>query len=214
MRICAVSTLAGKHPAANELRLVFRGLIETRFPLPHWDHQPLPAQAPLQARGPAGAIDALKRRRNAVILAHSPEPPKSSDVGRFHRPIPWSSPDRPALQRRTPRMIRLLWLHFMAETRQESQPRQKWCCCGSGAAVSLADACPADAFAALPLPSTPTTWWVSSSLLGAGESPERPEKSAPSNAVRWECSSASRGPILFAPDQEPPVAGWPNRVGA
>jgi len=174
------------------LRLVFAAT-ETRFPSPATSG---PGSAPSHAALPE-AIDALKRRRNAVILAHYYQSPEIQDAADFIG-------DSLELSRQAAAtdadVIVFCGVHFMAETAKILSPAKTVLLPDLEAGCSLADACPADAFAAFRA-EHPDHLVVSYINCSAAVKAQSDLICTSSNAVRLVQQLPAERPILFAPDQ-------------
>ncbi|MFN5193062.1 MAG: quinolinate synthase NadA [Cyanobacteriota bacterium] len=162
-------------------------------------HEP-PAPADL-----AAAIDDLRRRRNAVILAHYYQEGPIQDIADFIG-------DSLELSRRAAAtdadVIVFCGVHFMAETAKILSPQKTVLLPDLAAGCSLADACPADAFAAFRA-EHPEHIVVSYINCSAAVKAQSDLICTSSNAVDLVKQLPAGQPILFAPDQN--LGRWVQR---
>ena len=152
--------------------------------------QPLPADLP-------AAIDALRRERKAVILAHYYQEDAVQDIADFIG-------DSLELSRKAAatdaEVIVFCGVHFMAETAKILSPEKTVLLPDLQAGCSLADDCPADAFAAFRA-SHPDHLVVSYINCSAAVKAQSDLICTSSNAVDLVKQLPADRPILFAPDQ-------------
>ncbi len=157
---------------------------------------PSSAAPPAAAELPA-AIQALKQRRNAVILAHYYQEDPIQDIADFIG-------DSLELSRRAAsteaEVIVFCGVHFMAETAKILNPGKTVLLPDLEAGCSLADACPADAFAAFRA-AHPDHFVVSYINCSAAVKAQSDLICTSSNAVSLVNQLPADRPILFAPDQ-------------
>ena len=143
------------------------------------------------------AIDDLRRRRNAVILAHYYQEPAIQDIADFIG-------DSLDLSRRAAAtdadVIVFCGVHFMAETAKILSPQKTVLIPDLDAGCSLADACPAEAFAAF-RSEHPDHYVVSYINCSAAVKAQSDIICTSSNAVDLVRQIPTGRPILFAPDQ-------------
>jgi len=143
------------------------------------------------------AIDVLRRRRKAVILAHYYQDEAIQDVADFIG-------DSLELSRRAAatdaEVIVFCGVHFMAETAKILSPAKTVLLPDLEAGCSLADACPADAFAAFRA-EHPDHIVVSYINCSAAVKAQSDLICTSSNAVDLVNQLPTDRPILFAPDQ-------------
>jgi quinolinate synthase len=153
-----------------------------------------PEMPPRQAL-PA-AIAALKKERNAVILAHYYQDAAIQDVADVIG-------DSLELSRQAARteadVIAFCGVHFMAETAKILNPQKIVVLPDKEAGCSLADACPAEAFAAFRA-QHPNHYVVSYINCSAAVKAQSDLICTSSNAVRLVSQLPPDRPILFAPD--------------
>ncbi len=153
---------------------------------------PAPAARELPA-----AIDALRRRRNAVILAHYYQEDGIQDLADFIG-------DSLELSRRAAateaEVIVFCGVHFMAETAKILNPGKTVLVPDLAAGCSLADDCPAEAFAAFRA-RHPDHTVVSYINCSAAVKAQSDLICTSSNAVQLVQQLPADRPILFAPDQ-------------
>jgi quinolinate synthase len=151
---------------------------------------PAPADLPV-------AIDALRRERNAVILAHYYQDDAIQDIADFIG-------DSLELSRKAANtdadVIVFCGVHFMAETAKILSPEKTVLLPDLEAGCSLADACPADAFAAFRA-EHPDHIVVSYINCSAAVKAQSDLICTSSNAVDLVKQLPADRPILFAPDQ-------------
>ena len=154
-----------------------------------------PIQAPSAANLPA-AIEALRRERNAVILAHYYQEPEIQDIADVIG-------DSLELSRRAAateaEVILFCGVHFMAETAKILNPSRTVLVPDLAAGCSLADGCPADAFAAFRA-EHPDHYVVSYINCSAAVKAQSDLICTSSNAVALVRQLPEERPILFAPD--------------
>ena len=152
--------------------------------------QPLPADLP-------AAIEALRRERKAVILAHYYQEDAVQDIADFIG-------DSLELSRKAAatdaEVIVFCGVHFMAETAKILSPEKTVLLPDLQAGCSLADDCPADAFAAFRA-SHPDHLVVSYINCSAAVKAQSDLICTSSNAVDLVKQLPADRPILFAPDQ-------------
>ena len=155
-----------------------------------------PARAPA-ARDLPAAIDALRKRRNAVILAHYYQEDGIQDLADFIG-------DSLELSRRAAAteadVIVFCGVHFMAETAKILNPGKTVVVPDLAAGCSLADDCPAEAFAAFRA-RHPDHTVVSYINCSAAVKAQSDLICTSSNAVQLVQQLPPDQPILFAPDQ-------------
>ena len=154
-----------------------------------------PGSPPVEAL-PA-AIAALKKERNAVILAHYYQDAAIQDVADVIG-------DSLELSRQAARteadVIAFCGVHFMAETAKILNPNKIVVLPDLEAGCSLADACPAEAFAAFRA-RHPDHYVVSYINCSAAVKAQSDLICTSSNAVQLVQQLPAERPILFAPDQ-------------
>jgi len=154
-----------------------------------------PPAAPPPAELP-GAIDALRRERNAVILAHYYQDDAIQDIADVIG-------DSLELARRAASteadVIVFCGVHFMAETAKILNPGRIVVLPDLAAGCSLADACPADEFAAFRA-QHPDHIVVSYINCSAAVKAQSDLICTSSNAVQLVQQLPKDRPILFAPD--------------
>ena len=164
-------------------------------------HSPQPSSGspngcPLAAELPA-AIEELKRQRKAVILAHYYQEGAIQDIADFIG-------DSLELSRQAAgtdaEVIVFCGVHFMAETAKILSPTKTVLIPDLEAGCSLADACPADAFAAFRA-EHPDHITVSYINCSAAVKAQSDLICTSSNAVALVKQLPADRPILFGPDQ-------------
>ncbi len=162
--------------------------------------QPRSADAPQPGAVPhnlPAAIEALRRQRNAVILAHYYQNEEIQDIADFIG-------DSLELSRKAAAtdadVIVFCGVHFMAETAKILSPGKTVLLPDLAAGCSLADACPADAFAAFRA-EHPDHIVVSYINCSAAVKAQSDLICTSSNAVSLVQQLPAERPILFAPDQ-------------
>ncbi|MDM7937463.1 MAG: quinolinate synthase NadA [Cyanobium sp. CZS 48M] len=154
-------------------------------------------EAPTTPRDLPAAIDELRRARKAVILAHYYQSPEIQDVANFIG-------DSLELSRKAAgtdaEVIVFCGVHFMAETAKILSPSKTVLLPDLEAGCSLADACPADGFAAFRA-EHPEHLVVSYINCSAAVKAQSDLICTSSNAVRLVQQLPADRPILFAPDQ-------------
>jgi quinolinate synthase len=153
-------------------------------------------EAPSRQELPA-VIDSLRRQRRAVILAHYYQEEEIQDIADFIG-------DSLELSRRAAstdaEVIVFCGVHFMAETAKILNPDRTVLLPDLEAGCSLADACPADAFAAFRA-RHPDHYVVSYINCSAAVKAQSDLICTSSNAVALVRQLPEDRPILFAPDQ-------------
>jgi quinolinate synthase len=148
------------------------------------------------------AIDDLRRRLNAVILAHYYQEPDIQDVADFIG-------DSLALARQAAAtradVIVFAGVHFMAETAKILNPDRQVLLPDLTAGCSLADGCPADAFAAF-VARHPGHRVISYINCSAHTKALSDVICTSSNAVRIVGSFPADEPLIFAPDRH--LGAW------
>ncbi|MFM7086011.1 MAG: quinolinate synthase NadA [Cyanobium sp.] len=143
------------------------------------------------------AIRDLRRRRNAVILAHYYQEEAIQDIADFIG-------DSLELSRRAAstdaEVIVFCGVHFMAETAKILNPGRTVLVPDLAAGCSLADDCPAEAFAAFRA-EHPDHYVVSYINCSAAVKAQSDLICTSSNAVQLVQQLPAERPILFAPDQ-------------
>lgn len=151
------------------------------------------------------AIDALRRQRNAVIMAHYYQEDAIQDIADFIG-------DSLELSRRAAStdadVIVFCGVHFMAETAKILNPGKIVLVPDLDAGCSLADTCPADAFAAFRA-QHPDHTVVSYINCSAAVKAQSDLICTSSNAVQLVSQLPAGQPILFAPDQN--LGRWVQR---
>jgi quinolinate synthase len=151
------------------------------------------------------AISALRRQRNAVILAHYYQNDEIQDIADFIG-------DSLELSRKAAAteadVIVFCGVHFMAETAKILSPEKTVLLPDLEAGCSLADACPADAFAAFRA-QHPDHIVVSYINCSAAVKAQSDLICTSSNAVNLVRQLPADRPILFAPDQN--LGRWVER---
>ncbi|MFM9109646.1 MAG: quinolinate synthase NadA [Prochlorococcaceae cyanobacterium] len=160
----------------------------------------MPAPAEL-----AGAINELRRRRNAVILAHYYQEGPIQDIADFIGDSLELSRKAAATEAE---VIVFCGVHFMAETAKILSPEKTVLLPDLAAGCSLADACPADAFAAF-RDEHPEHMVVSYINCSAAVKAQSDLICTSSNAVALVQQLPADRPILFAPDQN--LGRWVQR---
>jgi quinolinate synthase len=155
-----------------------------------------PGAVPAQRELPA-AIEALRSERNAVILAHYYQEEAIQDIADFIG-------DSLELSRRAAStdadVIVFCGVHFMAETAKILNPGKTVLLPDLEAGCSLADACPADRFAAFRA-EHPDHIVVSYINCSAAVKAQSDLICTSSNAVQLVQQLPADRPILFAPDR-------------
>ncbi len=145
----------------------------------------------------AAAIDALRRQRNAVILAHYYQEPEVQDIADFIG-------DSLELSRKAANtdadVIVFCGVHFMAETAKILSPGKTVLLPDLDAGCSLADDCPPDDFAAFKA-QHPNHLVVSYINCSAAVKAQSDLICTSSNAVDLVRQLPDDRPILFAPDR-------------
>ena len=151
------------------------------------------------------AIDALRRQRNAVIMAHYYQEDAIQDIADFIG-------DSLELSRRAAStdadVIVFCGVHFMAETAKILNPGKIVLVPDLEAGCSLADTCPAEAFAAFRA-EHPDHTVVSYINCSAAVKAQSDLICTSSNAVQLVAQLPADQPILFAPDQN--LGRWVQR---
>ncbi|MCT0217448.1 quinolinate synthase NadA [Synechococcus sp. CS-1329] len=154
-------------------------------------------EAPTVPHDLPAAINELRRTRRAVILAHYYQSPEIQDVADFIG-------DSLELSRQAAgtdaEVIVFCGVHFMAETAKILSPGKTVLLPDLEAGCSLADACPADGFAAFRA-EHPEHLVVSYINCSAAVKAQSDLICTSSNAVRLVQQLPPDRPILFAPDQ-------------
>ncbi|TVS03486.1 MAG: quinolinate synthase NadA [Cyanobium sp. PLM2.Bin73] len=162
------------------------------------------AGCPSAAELPA-AIDELRRRRNAVILAHYYQDDAIQDIADFIGDSLELSRKAAATEAE---VIVFCGVHFMAETAKILSPDKTVLLPDLEAGCSLADACPPDAFAAFRA-EHPNHLVVSYINCSAAVKAQSDLICTSSNAVDLVRQLPAERPILFAPDQN--LGRWVQR---
>jgi len=164
----------------------------------------LAGETPGSAELPA-AIDALRRERKAVILAHYYQENAIQDIADYIG-------DSLELARRAAsteaEVIVFCGVHFMAETAKILNPDKVVLLPDLDAGCSLADACPADSFARFRA-EHPDHFVVSYINCSAAVKAQSDLICTSSNAVQLVQQLPADRPILFAPDQN--LGRWVSR---
>ena len=151
------------------------------------------------------AIELLKQQRNAVVLAHYYQSPDIQDIADFIG-------DSLELSRKAANtsadVIVFCGVHFMAETAKILSPEKTVVIPDLDAGCSLADDCPADAFAAF-RQQHPDHFVVSYINCTAAVKAQSDLICTSSNAVDLVKQLPEDQPILFAPDQN--LGRWVQR---
>ena len=151
------------------------------------------------------AIELLKQQRNAVVLAHYYQSPDIQDIADFIG-------DSLELSRKAANtsadVIVFCGVHFMAETAKILSPEKTVVIPDLDAGCSLADDCPADAFAAF-RKQHPNHFVVSYINCTAAVKAQSDLICTSSNAVDLVNQLPKDQPILFAPDQN--LGRWVQR---
>ena len=151
------------------------------------------------------AIELLKQQRNAVVLAHYYQSPDIQDIADFIG-------DSLGLSRKAANtsadVIVFCGVHFMAETAKILSPEKTVVIPDLDAGCSLADDCPADAFAAF-RQQHPDHFVVSYINCTAAVKAQSDLICTSSNAVDLVKQLPEDQPILFAPDQN--LGRWVQR---
>ena len=151
------------------------------------------------------AIERLKRDRNAIVLAHYYQEPEIQDIADF-------TGDSLELSRQAAStdadVIVFCGVHFMAETAKILSPQKTVVLPDLDAGCSLADDCPADAFAAFRA-KHPNHVVVSYINCTAAVKAQSDLICTSSNAVDLVQQLPRDRPVLFAPDQN--LGRWVQR---
>ena len=163
-----------------------------------------------RGKGPGGAdlfaeIDRLRRERRAVILAHYYQEPDIQDVADY---VGDSLGLSQAAAGTDAEVIVFAGVHFMAETAKLLCPDKTVLLPDLEAGCSLADGCPADAFAAF-LARHPGHKVVSYINCSAATKALSDVICTSSNAVKVVASFPPDQPLVFAPDRF--LGGWVAR---
>ena len=155
--------------------------------------------------GLVAAIERLKQERNAVVLAHYYQEPEIQDIADFIG-------DSLELSRKAAStdadVIAFCGVHFMAETAKILSPQKTVVLPDLDAGCSLADDCPADAFAAF-REQHPDHLVVSYINCTAAVKAQSDLICTSSNAVDLVRQLPADRPVLFAPDQN--LGRWVQR---
>ncbi|MCX5932437.1 MAG: quinolinate synthase NadA [Cyanobacteria bacterium] len=154
-------------------------------------------EAPTVPHDLPAAIDELRLSRRAVILAHYYQSPEIQDVADFIGDSLELSRQAAATDAE---VIVFCGVHFMAETAKILSPGKTVLLPDLEAGCSLADACPADGFAAFRA-EHPEHLVVSYINCSAAVKAQSDLICTSSNAVRLVQQLPPDRPILFAPDQ-------------
>ncbi|MEB3243754.1 MAG: quinolinate synthase NadA [Cyanobacteriota bacterium] len=177
-----------------------------RGPVPGFVAEADPAQGGQRPTDLPAAIRALKTERNAVILAHYYQDDAIQDVADVIG-------DSLELSRQAARtsadVIVFCGVHFMAETAKILNPDKVVILPDLEAGCSLADACPADAFAAFRA-EHPDHYVISYINCSAAVKAQSDLICTSSNAVQLVGQIPPERPILFAPDQN--LGRWVARM--
>ncbi len=142
-------------------------------------------------------INALRKARNAVILAHYYVDGEVQDVADF---VGDSLQLSQAAQKTTADVIVFAGVHFMAETAKILNPSRKVVLPDLSAGCSLAEGCPADRFGAF-VARHPDHYVISYINCSAGVKALSDCIVTSSNAEKVVMSVPEGRPILFAPDK-------------
>ncbi len=142
-------------------------------------------------------INALRKARNAVILAHYYVDGEVQDVADF---VGDSLQLSQAAQKTTADVIVFAGVHFMAETAKILNPSRKVVLPDLSAGCSLAEGCPADRFGAF-VARHPDHYVISYINCSAGVKALSDCIVTSSNAEKVVMSVPEGKPILFAPDK-------------
>ncbi|NDG74866.1 MAG: quinolinate synthase NadA [Synechococcaceae bacterium WB8_1B_136] len=153
----------------------------------------------------AAAIAALKRQRHAVILAHYYQEPAIQDIADFIGDSLELSRKAAATEAE---VIVFCGVHFMAETAKILNPTKTVLLPDLEAGCTLADACPAEAFARFRA-EHPDHIAVSYINCSAAVKAQSDLICTSSNAVDLVKQLPADRPILFAPDQN--LGRWVQR---
>ena len=152
------------------------------------------------------AINRLRQERNAVILAHYYQEPEIQDIADFIG-------DSLELSRKAAStdadVIAFCGVHFMAETAKILSPQKTVVLPDLDAGCSLADDCPAEAFAAF-REQHPDHVVVSYINCTAAVKAQSDLICTSSNAVDLVRQLPDDQPVLFAPDQN--LGRWVQRL--
>jgi len=188
-------SLGWTHPARPEARLSIASSLQAQAPHAPLAHSAEPLLPPDPADLPA-AIKALRRQRNAVILAHYYQEDAIQDIADVIG-------DSLELARRAASteadVIVFCGVHFMAETAKILNPGRIVVLPDLEAGCSLADACPAEAFAAFRARHS-DHYVVSYINCSAAVKAQSDLICTSSNAVQLVQQLPEDRPILFAPD--------------
>jgi quinolinate synthase len=165
-----------------------------------------PVQTPMSAdTALVAAINRLRQERNAVILAHYYQEPEIQDIADFIG-------DSLELSRKAAStdadVIAFCGVHFMAETAKILSPQKTVVLPDLDAGCSLADDCPAEAFAAF-REQHPDHVVVSYINCTAAVKAQSDLICTSSNAVDLVRQLPDDQPVLFAPDQN--LGRWVQR---
>jgi quinolinate synthase len=184
--------------------LVFAAAQNTALGAQGSGRNPAAGSCPPPAELPA-AIAALKHERKAVILAHYYQDPAIQDIADFIG-------DSLELSRKAAatdaEVIVFCGVHFMAETAKILSPDKTVLLPDLEAGCTLADACPADAFASF-REAHPNHLVVSYINCSAAVKAQSDLICTSSNAVDLVQQLPADRPILFAPDQN--LGRWVQR---
>jgi quinolinate synthase len=167
-------------------------------------------EAPIIGTGEAAMdlfaeIDRLRRERRAVILAHYYQDPDIQDVADY---VGDSLGLSQAAAATDAEVIVFAGVHFMAETAKLLCPDKTVLLPDLDAGCSLADGCPADAFAAF-LARYPGHKVISYINCSAATKAQSDVICTSSNAVKIVASFPPEQPLVFAPDRF--LGDWVSR---